>query len=153
MITCTRCLVEKPESHFYNRKDTRSGKAERCKSCVDIKNKEWELKHPGYQRGYTNTRRKKTKEGIIKTMGGCCAHCGLIDNPIVYDIHHVIPTEKEYTLGQILDHSPEKIKKEIEKCILLCAHCHRKEHERMRSSKSEVGAGPNMKDLQEVLDF
>lgn len=58
-------------------------------------------------------------------------HCLLkgIDLPnIAYDIHHV--GDKDYEISRLLDgrRSWTKIKKELEKCVLLCAICHRQEH-------------------------
>lgn len=44
--------------------------------------------------------------------------------------HHLDPTKKEFTIGDkdTRFFSKEKILREIEKCIVLCANCHAKEH-------------------------
>jgi len=147
MITCTKCKQEKNESEFYNRKDTKTKKTEKCKLCVNLTHAEWEKRNPHYQRDYCNARRLKNKLSIIEKLGGKCVHCGLVDNHVVYDLHHLDPSIKEYSLGLILDHSQNKIQSELDKCILLCSNCHRKEHDRLRK---EVGYGPNQKDLTEI---
>ena len=57
-----------------------------------------------------------------------CERCGE-DNIACLDFHHTDPNGKEYSIGSMSGHNNlEKIKKEIEKCIVLCANCHRKEH-------------------------
>ena len=45
------------------------------------------------------------------------------------EFHHIDPTEKEGNIGQICrNYSTKRLLKEIEKCEILCANCHRKEH-------------------------
>jgi predicted HNH restriction endonuclease len=44
----------------------------------------------------------------------------------VFEWHHVDPTQKERLVSEMLNRwSLPSIKKEIAKCILLCANCHR----------------------------
>ena len=45
------------------------------------------------------------------------------------DFHHVDPSTKEVSVGEVAGRwSMNKLQKEISKCIILCANCHRKEH-------------------------
>ncbi len=74
------------------------------------------------------TRTKLHKQKAIEYLGGKCMHCGGKFHPSVYDFHHVNPSEKEGLLSKILGASWIKIQKELDKCILLCANCHRLEH-------------------------
>lgn len=47
----------------------------------------------------------------------------------VLDFHHVDSNEKEYNVSNMIRNcSFKKIKKEIEKCIILCSNCHRDLH-------------------------
>jgi hypothetical protein len=71
--------------------------------------------------------RTRNKARVVQGFGHKCAACGLIDDPIVYDFHHLDPNEKELGIsGKIM--SWEKTVSEAKKCILLCSHCHRKVH-------------------------
>lgn len=45
------------------------------------------------------------------------------------DLHHIDQSEKEYSVGKIVLHRLETIAKEINKCIVLCAVCHRRCHQ------------------------
>ncbi len=58
-----------------------------------------------------------------------CEKCGE-DHPATLDFHHANKNEKEGGIAfmAFYGYSINKIKKEIEKCIVLCANCHRKEH-------------------------
>ena len=63
-----------------------------------------------------------------------CSHCGL-NNPDCLDFHHVNfgPNgNKEQSVAQMLCYSKKRIFAEIEKCIVLCANCHRKKHAKFR---------------------
>jgi hypothetical protein len=73
-------------------------------------------------------RQKTIKEALVDAMGGCCQKCGGVFSLAVYDFHHV--GEKDESPSYLIANSSlEKIAAEIEKCVLLCANCHRIEHE------------------------
>lgn len=75
-------------------------------------------------------RRKENKERAVNYLGGECERCGLTSSYYsVYDFHHRYPREKEADPGTLLHRSWEVIFKEINKCMLLCANCHRIVHE------------------------
>lgn len=79
------------------------------------------------QKHYKNARKTIIKETIINAMGGCCARCKIKYHHSVYDFHHI--GKKDFNPSQmILNKSLDLIAKEISKCILLCANCHRLEH-------------------------
>ncbi len=51
------------------------------------------------------------------------------DDAACLDFHHSNPNEKEYGVGAMAkDFAWDKVLAEIEKCEILCANCHRKEH-------------------------
>ena len=81
-------------------------------------------------RNKLNAKRKENKERAVNYLGGECERCGLISPYFsVYDFHHRNPDEKEADPGSLLHRSWEVIFKEINKCMLLCANCHRIVHE------------------------
>ncbi len=57
-----------------------------------------------------------------------CKECGE-DNPRVLDFHHLDPTTKHRNIAVMKAGrwGTEAIQKEIDKCIVLCSNCHRKE--------------------------
>jgi len=75
------------------------------------------------------TRRKKLKALAIEYKGGKCLFCGYNKCNDVLDFHHIISKEKEFGLSvRGLTRSWNKIKKELDKCVLVCANCHRELH-------------------------
>ena len=57
-----------------------------------------------------------------------CTKCGF-DHHAALDFHHEDPTEKEYNVNRLVsDGRFKKAYAEIEKCIVLCANCHRIHH-------------------------
>jgi len=77
---------------------------------------------------YNRERKQKLKLKAIEYKGGCCQDCGGVFHPAVYDFHHLDPTIKDYNPSASLDRNWDRAKEELDKCILLCANCHRKLH-------------------------
>lgn len=46
----------------------------------------------------------------------------------IYDFHHLDPTKKEKWMSTLIDRASDEWMQEAEKCILLCAVCHRLAH-------------------------
>lgn len=91
----------------------------------------------------TKIRRFRAKAAAIKYMGGKCAKCGWQGDQAVFQFHHVRSNKKDFAIGNVANKSWDIIKKELKKCVLLCANCHAVEH----STKGEN------KFLREVLDY
>lgn len=73
-------------------------------------------------------RRDKLKELAIQYKGGRCSVCGYDRCIGALEFHHVDPSVKEFGIGNGNTRSFESLKKEIDKCILVCANCHREIH-------------------------
>lgn len=71
--------------------------------------------------------RKRIKIALVEAFGHKCACCGLVDNPIIYDFHHLDPKTKEFGIANATTtRSKQAYFKEAKKCIMLCSNCHRK---------------------------
>ena len=74
-------------------------------------------------------RRKKLKSMAIEYKGGKCFFCGYSKCPEALDFHHLDGNKKDFGLSSRgITRSWEKVKKEMDKCILVCANCHREIH-------------------------
>lgn len=71
--------------------------------------------------------RKNTKIKLFEAFGSQCGHCGLVDDPCIFDFHHVDSNSKDFTIANKIA-SWELLVEESKKCVMLCAHCHRKVH-------------------------
>jgi hypothetical protein len=78
--------------------------------------------------GYYAKRREKNKRKAIDYLGGKCVECSRVYPIKCYEFHHINPDEKEYRIGMILRYSWDVIKKELDKCILVCGNCHMEMH-------------------------
>lgn len=76
----------------------------------------------------------KIKEKAIAYKGGCCACCGYNKFYGALEFHHTDPTQKDVDWGKLRLRSWDKITSELDKCVMLCANCHREEHHKSRIS-------------------
>lgn len=75
---------------------------------------------------------ERTKANKIKSVdycGGKCQICGYSRTINALSFHHVDPRKKEFTISRGYTYSWKKLKKELDKCILLCLVCHAEVHE------------------------
>jgi transposase len=74
--------------------------------------------------------RQKNKQKAVEYKGGKCQVCGYNKSYWSLDFHHTTPGEKDFTIGNHAVLSWEKIKKELDKCIMVCKNCHGEIHEK-----------------------
>lgn len=73
--------------------------------------------------------RRRRKENLVQVCGGKCCLCGYNKNIAALEFHHLIPEEKNYSIGnQGVCHDLQDDLKEVKKCILVCSNCHREIH-------------------------
>ena len=83
-----------------------------------------------YMRMAVKRRRKNLREMARTSKGNKCIICGYNKCQRALNFHHIDPSKKEFDLSSRgLTRSWEKIKNEIEKCVLVCANCHAEIHE------------------------
>ena len=78
---------------------------------------------------HVKTFRKRTKEKAVEYKGGKCKICNYDRCASALEFHHLEPSKKDFTLSQSMNIAWDKIKEELDKCILVCANCHREIHE------------------------
>ncbi len=82
-----------------------------------------------YLRKAVTRRRKELRRKAREYKGGKCMLCGYDRCPDALEFHHTDPTKKDFGLSvKGLTRSWEKIRTEIDKCVLVCANCHREIH-------------------------
>ena len=94
--------------------------------------KEWYKNNKHKVKEYHKTKYAKDRQWMDEFLSSAkCSHC-VESDPRCLDFHHVLPKGREKSVSSMLIYSKERILKEISKCIILCANCHRKEHARLR---------------------
>lgn len=77
---------------------------------------------------YNIERGQKHQHDAIVYLGGICRHCGYDDYESAFDIHHIDPTKKDNKFNQHRGWSWDRLKSELDNCILLCKNCHAAYH-------------------------
>ncbi len=80
-------------------------------------------------------RRKTLKIKAIEYKGGKCQNesCGYSKCPDAMEFHHLDPSEKDFSISKTgVTRGWDKVKCELDKCILLCSNCHREIHYNIR---------------------
>jgi hypothetical protein len=77
--------------------------------------------------------RKKTKERMVKSMGGECVCCSYKKCNSSLSFHHLDPSTKSFGFGAIRANikSWSTIVQELKKCVLVCNNCHHEIHDGM----------------------
>ena len=74
-------------------------------------------------------RRLKIKLQSIEYKGGKCIKCGYNKCQGALEFHHIDPTTKSFGISSKGHcNSWDRVKEELDKCILICANCHRELH-------------------------
>ena len=101
--------------------ETRAVAEESLVSRAHTKNKEYVLQKQREDK-------RKRKLWAIEYLGGKCSSCGETFHPAVYEFHHTDPSTKDRDPSKMLQLSLTRLTEELDKCVLLCANCHRIEH-------------------------
>ena len=85
-------------------------------------------------------RRRKIKTLAIEYKGGQCQVCGYNKYQGALDLHHLNPEDKNFGIGDKgYTRSWEKVKAELDKCVLVCANCHRELEAGITQLSREIG--------------
>ena len=98
------------------------------------KKAEYQNKHYKKNKEYYKQKRQDRREVLIDEYSRLkstfvCSICSESD-PATIDLHHLDKDSKESIVSILVQHGTSwyKIVAEIEKCVSLCANCHRKVH-------------------------
>lgn len=139
---CLGCDESLPLDSFGDQRSkytTKSGeikvtvcKKSRCKPCTvrDLKGyranqtEKARLTINKRQRDSRNFNRTFTYEYLLRHP---CVRCGESD-PVVLDFHHVDRENKKECVSRMYEYTLKTLYKEIQKCEVLCCHCHMEHH-------------------------
>lgn len=126
---CQQTLLKENFKKVY-KKQKRSQRTHEnvCKPCDAKEYKKWVSKNRDRFNAGQQQRRTERKLRAIDYLGGKCSKCGGKFPSCVYDFHHRDPEEKDRSPGLMMSLSDSKLFAELDKCVLLCANCHRIEH-------------------------
>lgn len=126
---------------------------------------EWKEYQRNYQRSWHQRHKEKRLAKSYKRRAAiyeyvqeiksqlCCADCGE-RHPATLQFHHLNSEDKMFNIGNAISDgiSLNRIQKEIEKCIVLCANCHAIRHYNMRNKKrTSPGIAGELEELDTLL--
>ena len=99
------------EEFYRRRNDTNCSTY--CKNCTTIE---------------TTKRQRAVKQKAVNYLGGKCSICNYDKYTGALEFHHINPAEKDFNIAELKLSSFERIKPELDKCLLVCSNCHREIH-------------------------
>jgi len=124
---CKTCNTEKPIDRYsrWERRDRPGefGSKNTCFDCAAEYSRGRKTENAATARAY-----RKRKRNKIQSLKTPCIVCGFDKHPEAIDFHHLDPTEKDFIVARSMGKAWDKVKAEIEKCVCLCANCHRLHH-------------------------
>jgi hypothetical protein len=129
---CSKCGIEKEISCFSINRSQKDGFNHSCKEChrIYVNNHYKNNKKQYIDRN--NRRQNEAKKYITDfKKNSVCAICGE-KRWWVLDFHH--NEDKLNNVGHLTSWGINKVKEEIEKCMVLCSNCHRDLHYKERNA-------------------
>lgn len=128
---CHKCGSEKPHNEFNKSSSKKDGLQSSCRECQKITDRK-SYRNSADRRKQIHDRRAEVttynSKLIRRLKGKCgCKVCGERE-PCALDFHHVDMDTKDYNASYLRSCSTSTLRKEIRKCVVLCANCHRKVH-------------------------
>ena len=106
-VLCSNC----GKVYTYSRKNRKGCSRTKCNSCCAAR------------------KRRSSKKDAVDYLGGKCWVCGYSKSMRALVFHHKDPNEKKFSIGGSQEIRWEKLVKELDKCVLLCANCHAEAHD------------------------
>ena len=129
---CCNCKELKKLSEFNKNKTKKDGYNTICRVCSKLRSRKYYQDNREHHKNVTSKRRKKTLKDVriklfeyYKTHS--CIICGEND-PIVLEFDHRVKESKTNDVSSLVYGGSgwSTIEKEIEKCDVMCANCHRR---------------------------
>lgn len=132
---CSRCKISKPLEEFNFRHKAKGVRHGYCKECGKI------LTRSHYRRNKRQYLEKnlqsfqKRREFVRQMKNKPCADCGITYPYYVMDFDHRENEIKEFGLNAVTQKAINALKREIAKCDVVCANCHRERTYQRRLQK------------------
>ena len=133
--TCSKCGDKKDINDFYKSKNKQDGHQPYCKKCLcktSIRYYKEHYRNDPDRMAKISERTQARKEAcfaitdFVKEQNGCCV-CAE-KSSVCLDFHHPNNDKEDEVSRWVVKKSKDKIIKEMKKCIVICANCHRKHH-------------------------
>ena len=137
--TCSQCKIEKPVGEFNFKYRALGKRHSYCKECgSNLTRRHYRNNKRQYlDRNYRALTRHR--EFMRRAKSRPCADCGVQYPYYVMDFDHRDGATKSFMLSDITRATSKSLLREIEKCDVVCANCHRERTHRRWVAGLEVG--------------
>jgi len=129
---CYTCGKTKELTEFNKNKVRKDGFNSICRECSKARSKQYYAENREHHKKVVLANNKKKTERNRRfvyeyLLENPCVDCGETD-PVVLEFDHLPGCDKKYIISEMTSngYSVESIKKEMEKCDVVCANCHRR---------------------------
>lgn len=139
---CSKCAKRLQLQDFVVNKSCIEGHTQICKTCNNTAQNTRAKNNPNTSINRlkaSNKAKAITRSKLLAYHDNelICVDCNYTSTiPDVFDYHHINPDEKLYEISSILDYKWETVKNEVDKCVLLCANCHRIRHYKIKENNA-----------------
>jgi len=120
---CKRCQKNVDTKNFHQRRGKENG-AVYCKPCTSEQ---------------TLERTRLLKSKMVEYKGGSCVRCGYNKYYGALEFHHLDPAIKDFNPSKLKKYTfDDRVKMELDKCILVCSNCHREIHHELKQKERET---------------
>lgn len=112
-LKCSTC----PRVYDYHHKDPKGHTRTKCNSCL------------------VNHRRFDLKKKCVEYKGGKCERCDYNKSQRALSFHHKDESQKDFGISGKHCYTWERVKNELDKCIMVCANCHMEIHEEIENGQ------------------
>lgn len=136
-----------------------------CKDCGEIKRRRWtttftQTGTPEYRtrcqecdRKFISDQQRRFRKSIsrnakakknarkaecIAYLGGNCYRCGYEKSAHALTFHHKSRSEKDRDISSMLDYAWAGLRKELDRCVLVCFNCHMELEEEFRNERARL---------------
>lgn len=133
MSACKKCSNPIPTRILVGERERNIGRRRFCLECRP------------YKKGYIQkSKNNKYKIACVEYKGGKCQFCGYNKSLKALAFHHRNPAEKKFEISASYCRSWEEIKRELDKCVLLCGNCHCEVHDELIECPQEIIKNENV---------
>ena len=131
---CSSCKSEKSLADFSFDNSSPDGRGYYCRTCSNAKARAHHAKRssdPAWVAKKNEKNRNRfrvAKQKAVEYMGSKCHDCQTVYPNYVYDFHHLDGDTKLDNPSALLNKTWDRAKQELDKCIMVCANCHRGRH-------------------------
>jgi hypothetical protein len=133
---CPKCGQVKPRSEFAKHAGKSDGLQAWCRECKKSKDAAYYQGNKGKYLQYNRDQYARNRDKLNELKSLPCADCGGTFPPYVMDFDHLGDAVKRFNVSATHRYGWEEILREMAKCELVCANCHRiRTHQRTEAAR------------------